>query len=45
MTLDHGSPDLLFEQLAELIRSQIAGGELPPRRKLLTQEELADHTR
>jgi DNA-binding GntR family transcriptional regulator len=41
--LDPASPDLLFEQLAELIRSQIASGELAPRRKLPTQEDLADH--
>jgi GntR family transcriptional regulator len=43
MELDRGSPDVLFEQLAELIRTQIESGELPPRRKLMTQDEMAEH--
>ena len=42
MTIDPGSPDLLFEQLAELIRQQLVDGTLPPRRKIPTQEQLAD---
>jgi GntR family transcriptional regulator len=42
MTVDPDSPDLLFEQVAEILRGQIASGELPPRRKLPTQEDLAD---
>ena len=42
MSIDRDSPDLLFEQVADLLRRQIASGELPPRRKLATQEELAD---
>lgn len=42
MTVDPDSPDLLFEQVAEILRGQIASGELPPRKKLPTQEGLAD---
>jgi DNA-binding GntR family transcriptional regulator len=33
---------LLFEQTAELLRERIASGELPARKKLPTQEALAD---
>jgi GntR family transcriptional regulator len=43
MSLDPDSPDPLFEQLADLLREQIASGELPPRRKLMTQDQMADH--
>ena len=42
MSVDPDSPDLLFEQVAEILRGQIERGELPPRRKLPTQEDLAD---
>jgi DNA-binding GntR family transcriptional regulator len=40
--LDPADPDPLYLQLAEAIREQIARGELRPRQKLPTQEELAD---
>ncbi len=42
MTVDPDSPDLLFEQLAEVLRQQLADGTLPPRRKIPTQEELSE---
>jgi GntR family transcriptional regulator len=42
VTVDPDSPDLLFEQLAEIIRQQILDGTLPPRRKAPTQEELSE---
>jgi DNA-binding GntR family transcriptional regulator len=40
--VDPDSPDLLFEQLAEILRQQLADGTIPPRHKLPTQEVLAD---
>ena len=43
MTLNPDDPDPLFEQLAELLREQIATGKLRPRQKLMTQEQMADH--
>jgi len=43
VTLNPDDPDPLFEQLAELLREQIATGKLRPRQKLMTQEQMADH--
>jgi GntR family transcriptional regulator len=42
MTVDPGLPELLHEQLAEVLRSQLLDGTLPPRRKVPTQEELSE---
>ena len=42
MSIDPGDPMLLFEQLVELIKQQLVDGTLPPRRKIPTQEQLAD---
>ena len=42
MTVDPESPDPLFEQLAEIYRVRIETGDLPPRRKLLTQDAIAE---
>lgn len=41
VTIDRGAPEPLYQQLAQLIRGQIADGTLPPRSKLGTLEELA----
>ena len=40
--MDPDSPDPLFEQLAEIYRWRIEIGDLPPRRKLLTQDQIAE---
>lgn len=42
MTVDPDSPELLFEQLAEVLRQQITDGTIPPRKKIPTQEELSE---
>ena len=42
MTVDPDSPDLLFEQLAEVLRQQLADGTIPPRHKMPTQEVLSE---
>ena len=45
VTLHPDEPEPLFEQLADLLRQQIADGTLPPRRKLPTQYEPAEQYR
>jgi GntR family transcriptional regulator len=41
VTIDHSAPEPLYQQLAAILREQIASGELPKRSKLLTLTELA----
>src|SRR5260370_22173596 len=43
MTIDRAAPEELHIQLAEIIRAQIQGGELPPRTKLMTQLDMVQH--
>ncbi len=45
VTVDHGAPEALPEQLAEILRAQIESGELPPRTKLMPQFEMVSTTR
>jgi DNA-binding GntR family transcriptional regulator len=42
VTVEPESPDPLFEQLAEVYRERIASGDLGPRQKLLTQDQIAE---
>jgi DNA-binding transcriptional regulator YhcF (GntR family) len=45
VTIDHSAPEPLYQQLAQLLREQIASGELPSRSRLPTLSQLAsDHT-
>jgi DNA-binding GntR family transcriptional regulator len=41
-SVDRDDPELLSEQVAEIIRRQIESGELGPRRKLPTQQAMVD---
>lgn len=41
MALDHGGPDYVYEQLAALLRDDIASGRLPPRSQVPSITELA----
>ncbi|MEP7023119.1 MAG: winged helix-turn-helix domain-containing protein [Actinomycetota bacterium] len=44
MQIDHGAPEPLYQQLAALIRDQIASGELAPRTMVPSITTLAaDH--
>ncbi len=40
MTIDHEGPTPLYRQLAELLRTQIADGTLPPNRPIPTEQRL-----
>jgi GntR family transcriptional regulator len=44
VSIDHGAPEPLYQQLAALLRAQIASGELPPRTMVPSITTLAaDH--
>ncbi|MFG3440937.1 GntR family transcriptional regulator [Nonomuraea sp. NPDC047897] len=40
MTIDHEGPTPLYRQLAELLRTQIVNGTLPPNRPIPTEQRL-----
>jgi DNA-binding GntR family transcriptional regulator len=40
--IDHGGPELLWRQVADDIRADIASGALPPGAKLPSEHELGD---
>ncbi|MEU4232015.1 winged helix-turn-helix domain-containing protein [Nonomuraea sp. NPDC026600] len=40
MTIDHEGPVPLYRQLADLLRTQIADGTLPPNRPIPTEQRL-----
>lgn len=42
MVIDHGGPEYLYLQLAELLREQIRSGKMPPRSRVPSQTALAD---
>ena len=42
MGIDPSAPEYVYKQLAAIFRAQIKSGELPPRAKLPTLEELKD---
>ena len=41
MAIDRGSPEPLYQQLAAIIRSQIASGELPRRTRIPSMRDMA----
>ena len=41
MVIDHGGPEYLYLQLAELLREQIRSGTLPPRSRVPSLIDLA----
>ena len=41
MVIDHGGPEYLYLQLAELLRAQIRSGTLPPRSRVPSLIDLA----
>ena len=41
VVIDHGGPEYLYLQLAELLREQIRSGKLPPRSRVPSLVELA----
>ena len=41
MVIDHGGPEYLYRQLAELLRVQIRSGKLPPRSRVPSLVDLA----
>jgi len=41
VVIDHGGPEYLYLQLAELLREQIRSGKMPPRSRVLPLVELA----
>ena len=41
MVIDHGGPEYLYLQLAELLREQIRSGKLPPRSRVPSLVDLA----
>lgn len=42
MVIDHGGPEYLYLQLADLLREQIRSGKMPPRSRVPSQTALAD---
>jgi DNA-binding GntR family transcriptional regulator len=40
MTIDHDGPTPLYRQLADLLRSRIVDGTLPPNRPIPTEQRL-----
>ena len=40
MTIDHEGPTPLYRQLADLLRTQIADGTLPPNRPIPSEQRL-----
>jgi DNA-binding GntR family transcriptional regulator len=44
MPVDHGAPEPLYQQLAEILRDQIRGGLMPPRSRVPSVSRLmAEH--
>jgi len=41
VVIDHGGPEYLYLQLAELLREQIRSGKLPPRSRVPSLVDLA----
>jgi DNA-binding GntR family transcriptional regulator len=41
VVIDHGGPEYLYLQLADLLRAQIRSGELPPRSRVPSLTDLA----
>ena len=41
MVIDHGGPEYLYLQLADLLREQIRSGKLPPRSRVPSLVDLA----